>query len=1763
MITPKQISLILSGIFILIIVLSFIRGLIRGRHKSIYRLVVTTVFFIVAWLLLPFITSKLLSFDFSSIYQLNIDGQNINTIVEGIEFLTIKALGITKESNVVVADTMFYGFAFATAELLLRTVLLIILFVLNYTVIRWILWIVYLIIKPKKLKVKGSKHRLAGGIIAAVNAFAICMMLFVPLSGVFDMASNVTNILKSEETEVKVALSDEVINGGSNLDFDLINGYANAYRESAFGLIFGIKINGTEIDCQLFDAMYNIKYNGEKIKLRKEIDTVTSAVGNVKEVIAAFTDGKSTEECLDLLTKDSVVATFDKLSELNLFKVVIPVAFESGLLIVENNEEISKKYADVVDLVKQINPEEIDLAGTFSDVGGVLGSFIDLVESSGMKLSELTTKDANNILKAIINAEPEKVSAVFDSIGSIRIIDTLQDIAFTALESLEENSEMLNTLLVMYPKLESIDHIVYLNGIATEIEESDSYVINLTENKTWEVNGVDTQIDAKDSIYKLNYKDIKITDEIKNLGLLYEAFRKLDITDVSQIQEFIENGPESELSINLDLFTYENIDNLIKCIFDFKIIANNIENVYVIINNMLPNEFRGIISNEEFASKDITNIIYACKIVAQTNILWDENIISEDIDGNRTINYELLGAKFSTIKKDLAKHIADSSFVVENIDSVANYALSILFPTLKLDLSTIDWENNGESELLKLFNVVDELLKYGNKLTGGLENLSAEDIAEISDILKNNMAVSEILKVNMNNIFTSLVGLEVVKNSGIELVTIADEEWTKEELVSIFDTFKIVAQTMNESNDGSNLFINILNAASDNSDLFLSSKFITKNVIHNLVVMTSPGGLLENKICVNIPEDSEIWYDHYEGATLVDGELRKLFNSAFMLLENVTSLDDANLFISTVIENLNRYNNQDDIDVILDSKILSDTLVYYVENLDQVLGDEVSNLIVVSDDINYYGSDGELKKLISAACVLLIDEEEHCDLSKLTSGNTNDLLHMLLTIKDEDIDTLLESSIILDTIAKVLEEFGQEESTLTIFVPQKDRTRDEWRDEIKALINSSKIVLLDENNNLIDLNGNEESYIDILSKIDDKEIDVINSSEIIVCTLANLITKLSNENNSLITIGEDYKLTKDNYSNVKVQRWQDELKHFVPAVKELLFDNNNHSRYNEIVNADVNTLLSIISSVDMEIVTLSNIITDIVSAQILNVEGLIEISDKVKSYDRASWKEEIKSIVFSTIILKDESGNINLDSLSKSVNTILNNLCNLNNNFGGLNDEVGKVLKSEIISDTLIKYIKQNDKQNGGFLVVDVDNWKDGKTTEGELRKLIKAIKEIFGEEGIDVNQINVDSILEKENESINVILASKIINDTTSELVWDVVDGSELELYIKYKNVDKDLQIKEISDDLMNLITIFKKLNTLGISYQNFDYKALSDYINGKTNEKESRADELSDTFALSSLFRNSAPQMIVTILEGTLNSDQIKCVNTDLPEEEWFKASPEVGEFKKLFRLIAHLAQFTGDNKDSNSDITDSEILSKPLLLINDSKVLRGLIPTFVNDALKYVSEWKYDPENNLTKEMWDEEIIIICNIISLVNNGSFENLASLDIHDSNLNLDETLRPLLIEISKSRLIDISHIEGVIKTAVDQTFGTNVEIGKVYNGTDYNERVKAWNKEIDRLIRACKKLREITSIDLTSKETVGSPIVYNSQTLSTVGQVNAYYIGQFLDACTSSTILDPVVDEIFSDFSGDIIKPGDVISMYENYTNAMIALQKVLAMFG
>ena len=1595
MITPKQISLILSGIFILIIVLSFIRGLIRGRHKSIYRLVVTTVFFIVAWLLLPFITSKLLSFDFSSIYQLNIDGQNINTIVEGIEFLTIKALGITKESNVVVADTMFYGFAFATAELLLRTVLLIILFVLNYTVIRWILWIVYLIIKPKKLKVKGSKHRLAGGIIAAVNAFAICMMLFVPLSGVFDMASNVTNILKSEETEVKVALSDEVINNGSNLDFDLINDYANAYRESAFGFIFGIKINGTEIDCQLFDAMYNIKYNGEKIKLRKEIDTVTSAVGNVKDVIAAFTDGKSTVECLDLLTKDSVVATFDKRYELNLFKAVIPVAFESGLLIVEKNEEISKKYADVVDLVKQINPEEIDLAGTFSDVGGVLGSFIDLVESSGMKLSELTTKDANNVLKAIINAEPEKVSAVFDSIGSIRIIDTLQDIAFTALESLEENSEMLNTLLVMYPKLESINHIVYLNGIATEIEESDSYVINLTENKTWEVNGVDTQIDAKDSIYKLNYKDIKITDEIKNLGLLYEAFRKLDITDVSQIQEFIENGPESELSINLDLFTYENIDNLIKCIFDFKIIANNIENVYVIINNMLPNEFRGIISNEEFASKDITNIIYACKIVAQTNILWDENIISEDIDGNRTINYELLGAKFSTIKKDLAKYIADSSFVVENIDSVANYALSILFPTLKLDLSTIDWENNGESELLKLFNVVDELLKYGNKLTGGLENLSAEDIAEISDILKNNMAVSEILKVNMNNIFTSLVGLEVVKNSGIELVTIADEEWTKEELVSIFDTFKIVAQTMNESNDGSNLFINILNVASDNSDLFLSSKFITKNVIHNLIVMTSPGGLLENKIRVNIPEDSEIWYDHYEGATLVDGELRKLFNSAFMLLENVTSLDDANLFISTVIENLNRYNNQDDIDVILDSKILSDTLVYYVENLDQVLGDEVSNLIVVSDDINYYGSDGELKKLISAACVLLIDEEEHCDLSKLTSGNTNDLLHLLLTIKDDDIDTLLESSIIVDTIAKVLEEFGQEESTLTIFVPQKDRTRDEWRDEIKALINSSKIVLLDENNNLIDLNGNEESYIDILSKIDDKEIDVINSSEIIVCTLANLITKLSNENNSLITIGEDYKLTKDNYSDVKVQRW------------------------------------------------------------------------------------------------------------------------------------------------------------------------KDGKTTEGELRKLIKAIKEIFGKEGIDVNQISVDSILEKENESINVILASKIINDTTSELVWDVVDGSELELYIKYKNVDKDLQIKEISDDLMNLITIFKKLNTLGISYQNFDYNALSDYINGKTNEKENRADELSDTFALSSLFRNSAPQMIVTILEGTLNSEQIKCVNTDLPEEEWFKASPEVGEFKKLFRLIAHLAQFTGDNKDSNSDITDSEILSKPLLLINDSKVLRGLIPTFVNDALKYVSEWKYDPENNLTKEMWDEEIIIICNIISLVNNGSFENLASLDIHDSNLNLDETLRPLLIEISKSRLIDISHIEGVIKTAVDQTFGTNVEIGKVYNGTDYNERVKAWNKEIDRLIRACKKLREITSIDLTSKETVGSPIVYNNQTLSTVGQVNAYYIGQFLDACTSSTILDPVVDEIFSDFSGDIIKPGDVISMYENYTNAMIALQKVLAMFG
>jgi len=314
----------------------------------------------------------------------------------------------------------------------------------------------------------------------------------------------------------------------------------------------------------------------------------------------------------------------------------------------------------------------------------------------------------------------------------------------------------------------------------------------------------------------------------------------------------------------------------------------------------------------------------------------------------------------------------------------------------------------------------------------------------------------------------------------------------------------------------------------------------------------------------------------------------------------------------------------------------------------------------------------------------------------------------------------------------------------------------------------------------------------------------------------------------------------------------------------------------------------------------------------------------------------------------------------------------------------------------------------------------------------------------------------------------------------------------------------------------------------------------------------------------------MMHSVLEDSLDDEMIAAIDLDMNKEpiggrnEWLDNGTEIGEFKKIFRLLANIDQFTNDNASANSDIKNKDEIAKPLKAVNDSKVLCGIIPMFVDKATANVETWKYNEgdalyKETLTKEEWDEEIDVISTIIALVNNeSSISNLASIDVNDEDFALD-SLKELLKEIAKSRILDISNIEGFVQDGVNSSFfdGENkVTVTSVYTGNKHNEKVDAWNHEstgeIDALINAIEKLRSVKSTSISDKSTAPT----NTYGYIYQGEMNAHNMGQFLDAAKESTMLSSVITTIVYEMIGQSISESDVQST--NFTSIFVVAAKL-----
>ena len=1870
--TPSFVATGLTILSIVVILIGFLIGFIRGTYRASYRFIVSIVVILGLWLIMPIFTNKLLSLDLHKFnleiinvtgYK-SVEGFQVNSVKDAVDIYSRVLLGLTtenegvlilKETNINIGETMIYQTLISAVEMLLRAALLLVIIILNWTLFRFIFFIVYLCTKPKRenkyQKKKTMKSRLIGSLIGTVNMICILLIVCIPLSGVFSLAESSVKLIETEESDViKLSLNKEVIDLDENPDFvEFANEnkeWVYVYRKTFLGKIFGIKVSkDTPLDCALFDGVFSFKAGGEKIALRKELDVCLKAMEPLKdEIIIPLIKNENTATILDNLASDTIKNSLDKLSELKLVNAVVNVGLNTGIIIAKNDGEIFKEYVNLKDILLRLEGKEINASELLREIGDLSEAILTLTKSSGYKISELLSEDNGNTVSKLVDillkVDTNVVTNVFDAISKIELIDLIQEITFPTLEDYLNNNENLNRIILLYPKVTLDENYLVINGIKTNIlwdkDTLENISFKVSKDNKWIVDGKETNLDASGSIFKIKLDGIKLTDEVKNIGSLYKAFKDLDINSFSQIQLLIEKG-QVEGSYDLEKATYDKIDNLFKSLLNFKVISNCEDNVYVILNNMLPNEYRNLIKMSKLNSEDLSSLVYAGKVVASTGVIWD---IDGKLKTDGNIDYTKVYTIFNSIKDELSENLAKSSIIVENINTVASYALSVFAPDMKLDFASVDWKNNGKEELNKLFNVLNVCLKHGNKITSDFYSLTDEEIDEIANVLKENIATSDLLKKNMNNIVSVVSNLESLKELNATIAPLDEDEWTTEELDSIFDSVKIIVKMVKASSgDQNNLLVTLLKLNENDINTILDSKFISLNIVYNLCAQASEGGLLYEKVIINLDRDDPSWYGD-------EGELKTILSNAIKLIDGVDNLENTDEAVEKIVKNISKLNSNfkkenDDIGKLLSSSVISDTLIYYLENLDKFLGKEISDMIVIPEDINWKDTteEGELRKILVAAKDVLVDENGEVIINDLKTGDEKQIIKVLLKINDEKIDQVLDSKIILKTAVKFIEKYSKEENKLQIFLQNKTRDDAYWQSQMKTVLKGLKDILLDSEGNVISFELQGEEYIEIISKLKEESINKLLDSEILVDTIAHLIINMADQENSLFVVRNDFRETDEKWSSTQTDIWRNEINKIITSVTSLLIKENPDGTYTNnfkvftegTAEEQINLLLDV-KDEDIIKITDSVIIVDSISKVLIDMSNeenaVIKISDEVKGYDIQSWKVEIQKLIASIKeLLIDENGEkqtakllngnqddiimilvnlgedeskirkiidseivyqtltssvkklgegeekviylpsdidswtkddwinevkgiiyasnklfiegegeqkkVNFDKLNGDTNTLLQTIVDLYDDTNE-NDDLSKVLQSLIIvktiSEQIIKLSKENDMINtNGVISYSLDEWKV------EIRALVASSKLVFADETgkIDINNISFDKFIVLNDKQIETLLDSQIIRYSASKKTYEILNDGALKDYINLRgNESEDVDL--VSSDLPNLLKVIRDLNEKGINYTEFTF----DKFKEKIGDDETKADEISDILLTSQIICNSLSKMIGKVLDGALgvDSDMRKAVNLDMDKTEtegrnyWLDnpETKEIGEFKKIFRLLTCIDQFTNvNNIENNKNIKEASLIATPLKRINDSMVLRGIIPMFVEKTTANVDAWKYSSGDNMykdpyvfTKEEWDQEIDNISTIISLVNANSLT-LGGINVKETDLKV---LKMILKEVAKSRILNIACIEKTVKEGVDNTFfggKDTVTVAKVYDGTNYDEKVLAWNGneenlgEIDKLINALEVLKTIKSTEING---------------TAAGQENAKVIGRFLDKCKESKMLCSVIVTIVNE---------------------------------
>ncbi|MDD4076856.1 MAG: MFS transporter [Bacilli bacterium] len=1328
-------------IFLATVGLSVLFGFWFGAFRSIYFFIGFLVLFILGWIISPFLARTLFTYDISS----------VGNVIEGIEITSIEGMipqllekAFPEFGDMFSPESAIYKFGTEAILMILRLIAFFVWLIVVIPILTVILWIIYLFVKPKGKKSLVS--RLVGIGVTVLHNLLGLFILSIFLSGLtttLNSAMTLSDIsVGPEEVSNQIIFTNQgpVLQLNNNEEsFDFIFDFAEQYRDTYLGRMSGlIKIKGTALDEQMFDDLFTINYNKNKIKIRKELITALRIYSLIEENI----EGDITLDNFIQLNEEVQTQIVAELKNIKLLQVAIPLGIEFVVKSDMFDEMLSdvEQYLDLEEIMPEL------LAVNYQDEIGYLGSaFLDALKLGLYNLG--TDKEI------LFTLDVDTVESLFTNVGSLELIKIVGSQLLTSFA----NSDM-----------------------AQEFYH---------------------EIGFEDDV---NLDDVEIDTEIKNFGNIYRAFSNLGIT-----------GSDYK-TIDFSKISDDDVNQLGAAIYGSKLFSNNSRLLAQTMVRQLPPEYQELLTVSQFDVDDFASIVGLGLVlfstgffedsenVQYTDLLTDTNIekiagyisqsgllssnvggilqmlmqtvempedldivIDKDFNWSGESGKDEIVAIFTTASKllelgitdtdtflndlnvqkieELSETLSSSQIFMSNIDNILKFFLNNPEITggLEFTIREIDWTSEaGKTEFKALLKAVAEIFGCNLLNNPDFTLLTDEQIASLATAL----AASVIIRDNLSNIITQSVGDSV----DFEIAVFDNpDEWTAGEINHLLLAAKIITGKDN-----------YLVFTDEEIDTILSSNLIVNSIVRMLEKYTEPEGQYYDLLII---EGVTEWRDTYVDGVRTDGELRRFFNGARILLgdnpdpDNPDSLIDLNRLLNLTDGTVDP--DDDEWGQMLASRVLKQSLInqlikYGTDEVDEFGNVTKEAVLVVKLEKTDERWDQELRNLFKAVKVVLGDG----DLNNIEI-DPNIMLDLTTGAEGEETDevgSILSSIIVTDTIIKQIIKLSDGESDLIINFGEDDSRwydSEEEAGEIRKLIVAIKIIFNkpddDLNNPQLDPNIIFELTDGRANPADD-EISTILASQIISDTIIN----------QLIELGKD---ETDEFGNVISEsvlvvdlaaddsRWYDdterpgEIKQLIWGAQALLGENPDLNNPALIEQSEILRL----SDDKIDTILASIILSKTIVKEIKKIESLVVPDELQGAENEARWHDndteegELRKLIRVAKLLLDEG--------TTEVNT--DKILNLSET------DIDTILESTVIKATIKQELYSVDalviaEENPDFYW---DDRYDGDVRiDGELRKLLLAAPLL-----IENETVNIDKLLDLDNNQISTLTSSRIIVDS------------------------------------------------------------------------------------------------------------------------------------------------------------------------------------------------------------------------------------------------------------------------------------------------------------------------------------------------------------------------------------------------------------------